>query len=82
MRGTTGSITSIMLIEDKEVPYRQPPIGEVTDLVINATGVAVFDEDEWKVKNKVMVSAGYVGKPGDSRHRDGGGLTGELALKA
>mgnify|MGYP000656176223 CR=1 FL=1 len=31
--------------------YRQPPKGIITDLVIDSTGLKVFGEDEWKVRN-------------------------------
>ncbi|MND56505.1 Transposase DDE domain protein [compost metagenome] len=33
-----------------KVPYRQPPKGKVTDLVIDSTGLKVFGEGEWKVR--------------------------------
>jgi len=33
------------------VAYRQPPKGIITDLVIDSTGLKVFGEDEWKVRN-------------------------------
>jgi hypothetical protein len=33
-----------------KVAYRQPSKGKVTDLVIDSTGLKVFDEGEWKVR--------------------------------
>jgi hypothetical protein len=33
-----------------EVPYRVPPKGKVTDLVIDSTGLKVFGEGEWKIR--------------------------------
>ncbi|WP_270670643.1 IS5 family transposase, partial [Aeromonas sp. QDB04] len=33
-----------------KVSYRQPPKGQITDLVIDSTGLKVFGEGEWKVR--------------------------------
>lgn len=33
-----------------KVAYRQPPKGNITDLVIDSTGLKVFGEGEWKVR--------------------------------
>lgn len=33
-----------------KVAYRQPCKGRITDLIIDATGLKVFGEGEWKVR--------------------------------
>ncbi len=33
-----------------KVAYRQPPKGNITDLVIDSTGLKVLGEGEWKVR--------------------------------
>lgn len=61
------------------VAYRQPPKGRITDLVFDSTGLKIFGDGEWKVKNTaasaVQVASGS--RPGHSRYRGGGSVIGK-----